>query len=73
MPEGGARPVMFNGVGSGVETPNAPDRAANDDMTLRIAAPHSLQADRGESLMDWRYSFRREQGGCRKHRSARYS
>ena len=36
-------PVTFRPVGSGVETPTAPERAANDDSTRRIAAPHSRQ------------------------------
>lgn len=34
-------PVMFNPVGSGVETPTAPARAAKDDITRRIGASHS--------------------------------
>lgn len=33
--------VMFNPVGSGVETPTAPERAANEDITRRIGASHS--------------------------------
>ena len=33
--------VMFNPVGSGVETPTAPERAANEDITRRIGAAHS--------------------------------
>jgi len=49
MLEGAGIPVTFKPVGSGVETPTAPDLAANDDMTRRITAPHSRHADSGGS------------------------
>lgn len=32
---------MFNPVASGVDTPTAPERAANEDITRRIGASHS--------------------------------
>jgi hypothetical protein len=41
MLEGAGMPVMFNPVGSGAETPTAPERAAKDDITRRIGASHS--------------------------------
>ena len=41
MLEGAGMPVMFNPVGSGVETPTAPERAAKEDSTRRIGAVHS--------------------------------
>ena len=41
MLEGAGMPVMFNPVGSGVETPTAPERAAKEDITRRIGAWHS--------------------------------
>jgi hypothetical protein len=47
MPEksdGTGIPVVFKGVGSGVETPAALERAANEDITRRIGAPHSLHS-----------------------------
>ena len=44
MLEGAGMPVMFNPVGSGIETPTAPDRAAKEDITRRIGAAHSRQA-----------------------------
>jgi hypothetical protein len=40
---------MFKPVGSGLETPTAPDRAANEEKTRRIAAPQSLQALNGSA------------------------
>jgi hypothetical protein len=41
--------VMFNPVGSGVETPTAPDRAAKEDITRLIGASHSRHLVRGGS------------------------
>jgi len=41
MLEGAGMPVAFKPVGSGVEMPTAPERAAKDDITRRISAPHS--------------------------------
>lgn len=49
MLEGAGMPVTFKPVGSGVEAPTAPERAAKDDSTRRIAAPHSRHADNGGS------------------------
>ncbi len=43
MLEGAGMPETFKPVGSGVETPTAPERAAKDDITRRTAAPHSRQ------------------------------
>ncbi len=65
--------VMFNPVGSGVETPTAPERAANEDITRRIGAAHSRHVVKAGSDTPWIYSLRLEQGGFRSHRSARYS
>ena len=58
---------MFKPVGSGVDEPTAPDRAANDEKTRRIAAPHSWQALRGSADTPWMYSLRPGHGGCRWH------
>ncbi len=66
-------PVLFKPVGSGVETPTAPERAANDDITRRIAAPQSRHDVNAGSATPWMYSLRREQTGFRRHSSARYS
>jgi len=44
MLEGAGMPVIFKPVASGVEIPTAPERAAKDDITRRIAAPHSRHA-----------------------------
>jgi hypothetical protein len=44
MLEGAGMPVIFNPVGSGVEAPTAPDRAAKEDITRRIGAWHSRHA-----------------------------
>lgn len=65
--------VMFNPVGSGVETPTAPERAAKDDITRRIGVSHSRHRIKADSDDPWIYSLRLEQGGFRSHRSARYS
>lgn len=66
-------PVTFNGVGSGLDAPNSPDRAANVDMTRRIDAPHSRHAVSGTSLTGCRYSFLRVHTGRLSHVSATYS
>jgi len=73
MLEGAGIPVTFKPVGSGAETPTAPERAANDDMTRRIAAPHSRHSVNAASDIPWMYSLRLEQAGFRRHSSARYS
>jgi hypothetical protein len=73
MLEGAGMPVMFNPVGSGVETPTAPERAAKDDITRRIGASQSRHVVNAGSDDPWMYSLRLEQGGFRSHRSARYS
>lgn len=65
--------MTFNGVGSGLDMPTAPDFAANDEKMRVIGAPHSRQADRGGAETAWIYSRRLEQGDCRRHCSARYS
>lgn len=70
---GAGMPVTFKGVGSGIETPTAPERAAKEDSTRRIVAPHSRQAVKAGPEMLWMYSFRLEHGGFRRHSSARYS
>jgi len=41
MLEGAGIPVIFSPVGSGVETPTVPERAAKQDITRRIGAWHS--------------------------------
>jgi hypothetical protein len=40
---------MFKPVGSGLDIPTAPDRAANEEKTRRIAAPQSSQAFSGSA------------------------
>lgn len=73
MLAGAGMPVTFKGVGSGAETPTAPERAAKEDNTRRTAAPHSRQAVKAGSERLWMYSFRLEHGGFRRQESARYS
>lgn len=73
MLDGAGIPVMFSPVGSGTDTPTAPERAANEDITRRIGASHSRHLVNAGSDTPWMYSFRLEQGGFRSHRSARYS
>ncbi len=73
MLEGAGMPVTFKPVGSGVEMPTAPERAAKEDITRRIAAPHSRQEVKAGSDAGWIYSLRLEQGGLPRHSSARYS
>ncbi len=66
-------PVMFSPVGSGVDTPTAPERAANEDITRRIDASHSRHLVNAGSGTPWIYSLRLEQAGFLRHSSARYS
>ena len=66
-------PVILSPVGSGVDVPTAPERAANEDITRRIGASHSRHLVNAGSDTPWMYSFRREHGGFRRHSSARYS
>ena len=73
MLEGAGMPVMFNPVGSGVETPTAPERAAKEDITRRIGAAQSRHVVNAGPDTPWMYSVRLEQGGFLSHRSARYS
>ncbi len=42
-------PAIFNPVGSGVDTPTAPERAANEDITRLIGASHSRHVVRAGS------------------------
>lgn len=66
-------PVIFNPVGSGVDTPTAPERAANEDITRLIGASHSRHLGNTGSDTPWMYSLRLEQTCFRRHSSARYS
>ncbi len=66
-------PVMFNPVGSGAETPTAPERAAKYDITRRIGALHSRHLVNAGSDTPWIYSLCLEQAGFRRHSSAIYS
>lgn len=65
--------MTFSGVGSGPDAPTAPDFAANEEKIRAIGAPHSRHSDKGAAETVRMYSIRLEQGGCRRHCSARYS
>ena len=60
-------------MGSGLETPTAPDFAANDEKMRLIGAPHSRHSDNEGAVTGWIYSNRLVQDGCRRHCSAKYS